>query len=438
MRSESPAHSDENRSDKCLCNILRQNRSSVTLQELNTKDTVLLIDCEMSRLPFSSAEYDRRIAGVRDALEQKKLDALIGSIHWNVHYLTGVGLAANHYKVVVVPRDGELVGVTRELEIPGARATSLVKNWVPWMDEGDPTYMSLNPMKATAEALRQLGLEGKRVGIETGIARFINHMTVRNYECLKKLMPDTKFVDDDNIVGNLRVIKSDAEIECMRRAAVITERTALEAIDNIRPGRSEAEVYGEAARRAWSHDDCNGLTLHLQAGRAGTLIHVSSRGQANLIRQGDAIFMELGATVNSYFNTRIRTICVGEPSPAVQKVASAVLSGLNKAIDFIRPGVTSAEVDHASRSEIAKAGYGEHLKHRLGYSLGLGWNEGEILSLRAEDQTKMKTGMVFHMVPGIWSPELGFGVSFSENVLVTKDGHEVIDTGMLERKLYIR
>ncbi len=98
----------------------------------------------------------------------------------------------------------------------------------------------------------------------------------------------------------------------------------------------------------------------------------------------------------------------------------------------------AGEVGHVCRSEIAKAGYGEHFKHRLGYSLGLGWNEGEVLSLRAGDQTEIKSGMVFHMVPGIWSPEIGFGVGFSENVHVTEEGSETIDAGMLERKLYVK
>jgi Xaa-Pro dipeptidase len=392
----------------------------------------------MSKLPFSNKEYERRITGVKKALEEKDLDALISSIHWNVQYLTGLGVSSSHYKVVVIPREGELIGVIRELELPGAKASSLVANWVTWKDEGDPTYMSENPVKATHEALEELNLRGKRIGVETGYARFINHMTIRHFEYLKKMMPETKFVDDENIVIKLRIIKSDAEIECMRKAAIITERTALEAIQNIRPGVSEAEVYAKATQRAWSHNECNGLSLMLQAGHAGTLIHVSSRGQINLIGPGDVVFMELGATVDSYFNTRVRTISVGEPSPTVKRVSSAVIKGLNSAIEFIKPGVTSGEVDNACRSVIAKAGYGEFVKHRLGYSLGLGWNEGEVLCLRAGDKAKMKKGMVFHMVPGIWNPELGFGISYSENVLVTEDGSEVIDAGMLERKLYVK
>ena len=393
---------------------------------------------KMASLPFSNLEYERRLKGVREALEKKNLDALISSIHWNLNYLTGLRLTPNHYKVVIIPREGALIGVVRELEVPGAKATSLVENWVPWSDSGDPTYMSHNPVKATIKALKELHLDGMRVGIETGIARFYNHMTIRHYELLKKEMPNTEFVDDENIVMNLRVIKSDAEIEYMKRAAVITERTALEAIQHIRPGISQAEVYAAAAKRAWSHDDCNDLRLYIQAGRASSLIHVRGLGSSNIIRPKDVIFMELGTTINYYFNTRIRCISVGEPSSTIKKINAAILSGLNKAIDFIKPGVTSEEVDHVCRSEIAKAGYGDLLKHRLAYSLGLGWNEGEVLSLRPGDKTKIRSGMVFHMVPGIWSPELGFGMSYSENVLVTEDGSECIDAGILERKLYIK
>lgn len=392
----------------------------------------------VANLPFSQSEFDRRLNGVRDALDRKNLDALISSIHWNIYYLTGLGVSANHYKVVVIPREGDVIGTIRELEVPGAQRTSLVDRWIPWSDSGDPTYMSHNPVKATADALKTLGLEGKRVGIETGFARFFNHMTVRQYTLLKREMPDTEFVDDENIVLGLRVIKSEEELACMRRAAVINERTILAAIDHIRPGVSQAEAYAAAAARAWSHDDCSATTLHLQAGRAGALIHVSDLGNVNVIRPGDMVFIEMGCTVKYYYNTRIRCVSVGEPSPKAKAIDRVILSGLNKAIEFIKPGVTSHEVDHVCRSEIAKAGYGDLLKHRLAYSVGLGWNEGEAMSLRQGDHAEVKAGMVFHMVPGIWSPELGFGISYSENVLVTEDGGECIDAGILERKMYIK
>lgn len=393
---------------------------------------------KMVNLPFSKSEFERRLNGVRDGLEKKNLDALICSIHWNVYYLTGLGVSPNHYKVVVIPREGELIGTIRELEVPGAKRTSVVDNWIPWPDSGDPTYMSHNPAKATADALKELNLQGKRIGIETGITRFFNHMNVKQYKLLKKEMPDTEFVDDENIVMGLRVIKSEEELACMRRAAVINERTILEAIDHIRPGVSQAEAFAAAAKRAWSHDECNDTSLHLQAGRAGALIHVSDLGNINVIRPGDMVFIEMGCTVKYYFNTRIRCVSVGEPSPKAKEIDQAILRGLNKAIEFIKPGVKSEDVDHVCRSEIAKAGYGDLLKHRLAYSVGLGWNEGEAMSLRQGDKAEVKAGMVFHMVPGIWSPELGFGISYSENVLVTEDGGECIDAGILERKMYVK
>ncbi len=390
------------------------------------------------RVYFPAAEYARRLDGVRAALERRGLDGLICAIHWNQVYLTGLGVTPHHYKVVVVPREGEPVGVIRGLEVPGAERSSTVRRWVPWPDDGDPLYMSGNPAEATARALEELGLAGKRVGIETGIARFINHMTVAQLESLKSAMPGTEFVDDGNIVMGLRVIKSEAEIACMRRAAVITEVGALEAVESTRPGRSQAEVYAAVAGKVSSYHECDNYELYLQGGSASGLIHVPSRGYENIIRPGDVVFMELGTTVGSYFNTRIRCIHVGEPPSEVKSLDRAILRGLDRAIQAIGPGVTSGDVDAAYKAEIAEAGYGNRITQRLGYSLGLGWNEGEVLCLRPGDGTVLRPGMVFHVVPGLWSPELGFGLGYSENVLVTEDGCECIEAGILERKLYVK
>jgi Xaa-Pro aminopeptidase len=390
------------------------------------------------RVYFSAAEYARRLDGVRAGLERQGLDALICAIHWNQVYLAGLGVTPHHYKVIVVPKEGEPIGVIRGLEVPGAKSSSTVRHWIPWSDDGDPTYMSLNPAVATAGALGELGLEGKRVGIETGIARFINHMTVAQLESLKTAMPRTEFVDDGNIVMGLRVIKSEAEIECMRRAAVITEVGALEAIDHIRPGRTQATVYAAVASKVSSYNESDNYELYLQGGSASGLIHVPGRGYENIILPGDVVFLELGTTVGSYFNTRIRCIHVGAPSLEVKRLDRAILRGLDRAIETIRPGVTSGDVDAAYKAEIAEEGYGNLITQRLGYSVGLGWNEGEVLSLRPRDGTVLKPGMVFHVVPGLYRPELGFGLGYSENVLVTEDGCECIDAGILERKLYIK
>lgn len=392
----------------------------------------------MVQLPFDRSEYESRLSRVRSEMSKKGLDAIIVSVHRNVYYLTGLRLTTGHYKVVVVPLREEPVGVVRFLEEPGARRTSIVERWETWTDTGDPTYMSVNPAKATAKAITDLGLSKARIGIETGDARQVNHLTVRHLEFLKKFLPQAQFVDEDQIVNRARLIKSEAEIECFRRASFIVERMVLSAVENLKVGASEGSVYSEAMKTAWSHSETAEVHATLQTGGKSSLIHVYGRGEDRIIRRGDIIFIEMGVAVKGYFSTRIRCASIGEPPDQAAKMANAVEGALNKTIEVMRPGVTSAEVDAACRGEINKAGFGKYFKHRTGYSLGLGWNEGETLCLREGDNSRLEQGMIFHVVPGFWVPELGYGIGISENVLVKKDGSEAVDAGLLERKLYVK
>jgi len=110
-------------------------------------------------------------------------------------------------------------------------------------------------------------------------------------------------------------------------------------------------------------------------------------------------------------------------------MAGVVIAALNAAIGAIRPGVTSASVDEACRRPIEAAGYEPYFRKRTGYSVGSAyapsWGEGHIISLRKDDPTLLEPGMVFHMPPALRMPHR-YGVGFSETVVVTESGCEVL------------
>jgi Xaa-Pro dipeptidase len=110
-------------------------------------------------------------------------------------------------------------------------------------------------------------------------------------------------------------------------------------------------------------------------------------------------------------------------------MAEVSKEGLNLAIEAIKPGVTAGEVDRVCRDHIRKAGYAEYFQHRTGYSIGIGfppdWGEGRTQSIKEGDPTPLQPGMVFHLIPDLKVVNEG-GVVFSETVLVTEKGHEVL------------
>jgi len=179
-----------------------------------------------------------------------------------------------------------------------------------------------------------------------------------------------------------------------------------------------------------------GLAPFICSGYRSALAHATWGGRK--IEKGDVIFFEISGAVKRYSAALMRTAYLGDPPQEVVKIAEAVIAGLTKAVETIRPGITSEEADHACRSVIADAGYGEHYRHRLGYSIGVNfppdWGEGHILSLRANEPTVLQSNMTFHMPPAV----LGYkdmGIGFSETIQVTEEGCQTITN--FERKLRI-
>lgn len=133
-----------------------------------------------------------------------------------------------------------------------------------------------------------------------------------------------------------------------------------------------------------------------------------------------------------------RTAIVGKAPDKWVRIAEAVIGGLNAAIEAIKPGVTSGEVD-ACLPEGDWAGWirpilPPPLWLLNWYCLSPDWGEGHIFSLRANDNRVLEAGMVFHIPPGVFIYG-EVGIAFSETVTVTETGCEVITS--YPRRLFV-
>jgi len=109
-------------------------------------------------------------------------------------------------------------------------------------------------------------------------------------------------------------------------------------------------------------------------------------------------------------------------------MADIVIEVLETAIREIKPGAISAEVDEACRQVTKRKEVSGSFAHRTGYGIGIGfppnWSEGRFLAIRPNDPTVLMPGMTFHCVPTLFDEQ--YGMCFSESVLVTEDGCEVL------------
>lgn len=380
-------------------------------------------------LPFSLDEYRQRLDKVRANMDARGIDLALISVPENIYYLTGyTTLGYYMYQVLMLPVDDEPTLLTyREERINVERLS--------WLERHVDYEVTDDPVAVTIDAVRGLGVSGKTLSVEEGAYFF----PIRVYRQLTSAIDDVRWVDGTGLVDSARVVKSDAEMGYIRAAAQATMAGMDEALAVARVGRTENDVAGALYQAMLAEgSEYPGSPPYVISGERSGLPHGTWEGRE--LRDGDIVFLEFAGCVKRYSAAMMRTAFLGTPPAAVRDRAKAVIDCVEAAIDAIRPGVTSGEVDAAARDAIRSHGFGEHT-HETGYSIGVcyppGWNETHIMNLQPGDETVLQRNMVFHFVPSLIVEELNGHVGFSETVAVTDDGCEVLTDHRVPRELQI-
>jgi Xaa-Pro dipeptidase len=369
-------------------------------------------------LPFDVGEFERRQSKARELLVKAGADALLVVNAENIYYLTGyrtIGLG--NYANLIFSQDQPPILILRFLEQKLAEYYSCVQHVVTWDDTDDP-------LQLTRDTLQTAKLLGRRLAIERDSA----FLTVRTYEKLVAALGNPQLIDGSSLIGSLRLVKSPAEIDLMRRAAAITSKGIQAAVEATRAGATENDVAAAAfATMVKGGSDYMATDPIVTSGFRAGIPHTSFGNR--VLERDDTVLMEFGANVRRYFGPLMRTAFIGEPSAEVERMAAVTIESLNAAIAAVKPGVTSGEVDAACREVITRAGYYEYFRKRTGYSVGSGfpptWSEAGLFDLKKDDPRPLQAGMVFHIPPALRKyGELAVG--FSETMLVTEKGCEIL------------
>jgi Xaa-Pro dipeptidase len=378
------------------------------------------------RLGFSSSEYRRRYDAAMRQVQERDLDALLVRSPENICYLTGyesVGYYGYHGLILSLQ---EPVLVLRKFEEPNVAETS-------WLARSVAIEDHHQPVDVVAQTLAELGLASARIGIEKNAWFF----TVTEYEALRAALPRANLVDASGLVEACRVLKSPEELDMMRRSAAIVDAAMLAGIEHCRTGTSEDEIAARIHTAAiLGGSEYISLPHFVLSGERTSLPHGTWRNRR--LKTGDVIFLETSAAKHRYSAALSRTVALGRPTPRLQAMADAVRTALEAALSAIRPGVTSASVDAACRGVIERAGFGQYFRHRTAYSIGVNfppdWGEGQILSIRANDETPLLPNMTFHVVP-LCLAYRELGVGMSATIRVTETGCE--EFSRLPHELFI-
>lgn len=247
-----------------------------------------------------------------------------------------------------------------------------------------------------------------------------DNMTVTMLKRLKKLLPGCTVTADirvENIIGDLRSIKSEKEIENIVKAQSIAEEAFAYILNFIKPGKTEKEISLALDYYMLSHG-AEGLSFETIAvsGKNSSLPHGVPGDK--IIEKGDFITIDYGAIYRGYHSDMTRTVIVGKPTAEQKKVYETVLEAQKASLSVIKEGITGFEGDKAARDVIERAGYGKFFGHGTGHGVGVEIHELPNVSPRS--QAILKSGNIVTVEPGIYLPGQ-FGVRIEDMVLVEKN-----------------
>jgi Xaa-Pro aminopeptidase len=251
-------------------------------------------------------------------------------------------------------------------------------------------------------------------------------------ERLRKLFPEADFQDARGPLAALRAVKSPGEIELIRRAIECTVDAHLAAGRAIRPGLAEYEI-GALMKYTFERAGCTNTAFDpiIGAGPRSTILHYTSN--TGRMESGDLVVLDAGAEYADYSADVSRTLPVqGTFTPRQREIYEIVLGAQKAVIAAVQPGMTLYGRHSRSLHQIARDYLNTHGKDRHGDSLGKYFIHGigHAIGLDVHDLSEsplvLQEGMVLAIEPGLYLPEENIGVRIEDNVLVTKDGFELL------------
>lgn len=383
-------------------------------------------------LAFSVAEYRDRTRRVQDRMAELGLDALLCHSFDSTCYLTGLQsvMGPAKYFMTVVPAEGDPFLLGQDFELHNARLTS-------WVEDLTAHPVFEDPVEASRVLLAGRGLAGKRLGVE--MKRLC--MNPLQFASLRQALPEAQLVDASSLVPSIRMLKSAAELDYMRRACRISSRAMEAAVGAVAEGRTDNEVAAVAVEvcfREGGEFFC--LEPIVSLGDRSSVPHSSFAG--NRARSGDLCFIEIGANIQRYSGPLIRTVALGEPDAEVSRAGAEAAASLNAVIAAMRPGVTAQAVAFEGRKAWEwTASHPEYVWNgAYAYSVGLGfpsdwcWCDAWLF-IHEREEAVLQPGMVFHCTNNIRRPGV-FGLGISETVAITDSGAEVLTS--FDRRLLVR
>jgi Xaa-Pro dipeptidase len=383
---------------------------------------------------------EQRIERVNAELAAAGVDALLCWKDENVRYLTGLRAQLIAGKSALL-NGCLLIRGRAPILLASGGEVQRARIVMPWIEEihAVPIMEARGLVRATVEQtivplLRNHGANASSLGVD--------ELAFCQFEALQELADGTTLVDGDAIMQTARRIKLPGEIALMEEACAIAEAVQYVAEETVRPGVRETDVVAEAVRELYR---LGGELPHVITPFVASGEHMAPPNRIpsdKIIREGDVVFIDIGAMWSGYFGDLGRTVICGSPSRRQQEVFTAVYESLQAATETMRPDATNDDVAAAVYEAAASRGLdGNFISLFIGHGVGMGANEPPYIgeALAGAETVVLEAGMTFAVEPLIWVPGVrgGAGVRLEDTILVTPDGGRPLSRARFDERLLL-
>jgi len=373
----------------------------------------------MSRICIPDYEYKQRIEKAAAMIREKGLDVMIVSStesdyanaryfsgFWPLFERAGVAISANGDAALLI----------------GPESTEFAKDFgkidkqfvlLEFRESADPAYPEVK-CDTFSDVFKAIGVTGEHIKI--GLGSYIE-CTLPIFEGLKESFPKAEIVKCNDIMVNLRKIKSENELACIKEGFRIIELATDEVIKNLKPGVTELEMVGIAQKVIYEHGaEYEGLPMYVFSEQSTR--HAISRSSYRKLGKGDIVQLNLSAKIDGYSPAIGLPVVLGKLEGERREIVEFCLKAHDWTTERIKAGVRA--------SDIAKDFYklyeenGKAANYVYGPCHGTGMIEVEPPWMETSSDYILEENMTFQVDTFISTKT--YGTRWEKGIVVTKDG----------------
>lgn len=393
---------------------------------VNDADNVyntFLEEIYMKRVTIPESEYEERARKAARLVESKGLDILIVNSteadYSNVRYFSNFWPLFETAGVAIAPTGKRALMVGPE-SIEYATDRSKIADIFAlkeYRESADPSYPEFKASTFT-DVFKFLGVSGKKLKIGIGGYLVTNPIQL---EGIRDAYPEAEILRADDIMVELRTLKSKNELACMKEGFRITKIATEEVIRQIKPGMTELQLVGIAQKTIYEHGaEYEGLPMYVFSEKSTR--HAISRSTYREIQEGDVVQINLSAKVEGYSPSIGLPVSMGKLTGKKREIVEFGLKAHRWTLEQLKAGVLASDVAKGFHSLYKENGYGENYVY--GPCHGTGLIEVEAPWMETDSEYPLKENMTFQIDTFIATQD--FGVRWENGVVIKENGGELL------------